>query len=104
MEDNTKTKFLILGQNIREIRKSLNMTQDKFSEKLHISPKFLSQVENGSAGISIDTAINICKLANCPSATLFKGILDSSTIGQYELLSKADKSLIDSIMLRLINS
>lgn len=96
-------KFLTLGQNIREIRTSLNMTQDEFSEKINITSNFLSKVENGNVGISLDTVINICTLAKCPSATLFKGIIDFPTIGQYELLSKSDKLLIDNLITRLLN-
>lgn len=101
MDDNVK--LLTLGQNIREIRMNLNMTQDEFSEKINITPNFLSKVENGNAGVSLDTVINICTLAKCPSATLFKGIIDFPTIGQYELLSKADKLLIDNLITRLLS-
>ena len=46
---NENTKLLILGQNIREIRISLNLTQDQFSEKLNITPmltKIISKVIN----------------------------------------------------------
>ena len=51
---------IIVGRNVREIRKNLNLTQEEFAEKLNINAQFLSQIETGKAGISIDNAINKC--------------------------------------------
>ena len=50
---------IIIGRNIKNIRKDLDLTQEDFAEKLNINAQFLSQVETGKAGISIDNAINI---------------------------------------------
>lgn len=58
---------IIIGRNIKNIRKDLDLTQEDFAEKLNINAQFLSQVETGKAGISIDNAINICNTANCSS-------------------------------------
>ena len=55
---------IIIGQNVRDIRKSLNLTQEEFAEKLNINPQFVSQIETGKVGISIDNAINICNTTN----------------------------------------
>lgn len=95
----------ILGQNVRDIRKSLNLTQEDFAEKLNINWQFLSKVENGKVGISLDTAINICNLAGCSSASLFKGIIKSpDTIDKYELLNDRDKSVINQMITYLLNT
>ena len=75
--DNNGTGNLILGQNIRDIRKSINLTQEEFAEKLNLNPQFISQIETGRVGISIDNAINICNTANCSSVNLFKGLINS---------------------------
>ena len=42
---------IVVGQNVREIRKNLNLTQEEFAEKLNINAQFLSQIETGKAGI-----------------------------------------------------
>ena len=95
----------ILGQNIKEIRKGLNMTQEEFAEQLNINPQFLSQVETGKVGISIDNAINICQTANCSSVNLFKGIINTpNIIDKYELLSERDKSVINQMIIYLLNA
>ncbi|MBO5348442.1 MAG: helix-turn-helix transcriptional regulator [Clostridia bacterium] len=99
------TGNIILGQNIKEIRKALNLTQEEFAEQLNINPQFLSQVENGKVGISVDNAINICNTANCSSVNLFKGLINSpNTIDKYELLNERDKSVINQMINYLLNT
>lgn len=106
--DNTKdnsTGNLILGQNIREIRTNLNLTQEEFAEQLNINCQFLSKIENGKVGISLDTAINICNYAGCSSVPLFKNIIKSpDIIENYELLSERDKSVINQMINYLLNT
>lgn len=100
-EDNN----ILLGQNIRDIRKSMDLTQEGFAEKLNINPQFLSQVETGRAGISIDNAINICNTAECSSIHLFKGIIKSpDIIDKYELLSERDKSIVNQMIIYLLTT
>lgn len=103
--DNNGTGNLILGQNIRDIRKSINLTQEEFAEKLNLNPQFISQIETGRVGISIDNAINICNTANCSSVNLFKGLINSpDVIDKYELLSPRDKSVIEQMITYLLNT
>ena len=96
---------IIIGRNVRNIRKSLNLTQEEFAEKLNINAQFLSQIENGKTGISIDNAINICNTANCSSIRLFKDLIKSpDIIDQYELLTDRDKSVINKMITVLLNT
>lgn len=95
----------IIGQNVRDIRKKLNLTQEDFAEKLGKNPQFLSQIENGKVGISIDNAINICNTANCSSINLFKDIIKTpDIIDKYELLSERDKSVVNQMITYLLNT
>ena len=96
---------IIIGRNIKNIRKDLDLTQEDFAEKLNINAQFLSQVETGKAGISIDNAINICNTANCSSIKLFKDLIKSpDIIDQYELLTDRDKSVINKMITVLLNT
>lgn len=95
----------ILGQNIKDIRKSLNLTQEDFAEQLNLNPQFVSQVETGRVGISVDNVINICNTAKCSSVNLFKGLINlPNIIDRYELLSDRDKSVINQMITYLLNT
>lgn len=99
------TNNQLLGQNIREIRNSLNLTQEKFAEKLNLNVQFISQIETGKVGISIDNAINICNIANCSPIHLFKGLINSpSTPDQYDLLNDKEKSVINQMIVYLLET
>ena len=103
--DNNCTGNLILGQNVKDIRKSMNLTQEEFAEKLNLNPQFISQIETGKVGISVDNVINICNTANCSSANLFRGLINSpNVIDKYELLSERDKSVINQMITYLLNT
>lgn len=103
MKENTK--LLILGQNIREVRINLNLTQDQFSEKLNITPNHLSKIENGNVGITIDTIINVCKIAHCSPINLFKGIIETSDIAdKYALLNSTNKATIELLITHLLDT
>ena len=105
IENETNVVNNTLGQNIRNIRKNLNLTQEEFAEKLNLNPQFVSQIETGKAGISVDTLINICNIANCSSGAIFNGVIKSpSIIENYELLTSRDKSIIDQMINCLLNT
>lgn len=98
-EKNSEFKSVTLGNNIKQIRKNCNYTQEEFSEKLGITPQFLSAVERGVAGISLNTAISICEIANCSIMLLFKNITKTSSIeDNFELLSERDKIIINTMI------
>ena len=99
------TGNITLGQNVRDIRKSMNLTQEEFAEKLNLNSQFISQIETGKVGISVDNVINICNMANCSSVNLFKGLINSpDVIDNYELLSSRDKSVINQMITYLLNT
>ncbi len=88
-----------LGSNIKSIRKKANFTQEQFSEKLGVTPQFLSSVERGTAGISLNTAINICNITKCSPNRLFKDIVNvNTTIDKYDFLSDENKKIIDKLI------
>jgi len=53
------TELLALGQNIRRLRRSLNMSQEKFAEKCGIHRTYVSDVERGSRNPSFLTLLSI---------------------------------------------
>ena len=99
VDNKQEYKSKILGENIKNIRKNLNYTQEEFSEKVGITPQFLSSVERGVQGISLNTALNICKNADCSLSLLFKDIVKPSTIAdKFDLLNERDKNVISKMI------
>ena len=50
-----------IGIRIRKQRELLGYSREMFAERLGVSPKFCSDIENGVKGMSIDTLIKISK-------------------------------------------
>ena len=49
------------GERVREVRKSLNMTLDKFGEKLGVKKAAISAIENGNRNITEQMVKSICR-------------------------------------------
>lgn len=49
------------GQRIRELRKSLNLTLDKFGEKLGVGKTAISNIEVGNRGLTDQMIRSICR-------------------------------------------
>lgn len=55
---------LMVGLRIREVRESLHLTREKFSEKCDISPSFLADIERGNKSLTAKTIFKICNACN----------------------------------------
>ena len=62
--DIDKDYNLLVGLRIREIRESMHLSREKFSEKCDISPSFLSDVERGKKSLTSKTIFKICTACN----------------------------------------
>lgn len=52
------------GERVKEVRKSLNMTLDKFGEKLGVKKAAISAIENGNRNITEQMVKSICREYN----------------------------------------
>lgn len=80
---NEKDIKKLLGENIRKIRWSKNMTQEAFSEKIGIEPSSLSNIENGKSLPSTQTIINIQQEFSVSPNEIFDFDIDYLRSGQY---------------------
>lgn len=62
-----------MGTRVREYRERLNYTMEEFAEKLDITPRFVSDIELGKKGMSIDTLIKMCALLSVSADYLIWG-------------------------------
>ncbi len=62
--------YKLLGKNIKEVRKSLKMTQEQLAEKIEVSTVFISQIESGSRKPSLETIYKLSIALNVKIDTL----------------------------------
>lgn len=67
-----------VGLRIRNVRESLHLTREQFSEKCDISDSFLADVERGKKSITIKTLNKICTAAEVSADYIVFGKQDSS--------------------------
>lgn len=49
-----------VGRRLREQRERLHITREKLCEVIDVSPQFLSEVERGVKGLSVDKLLVLC--------------------------------------------
>ena len=62
-----------IGSNIRTARVRADLTQEKMSEMIGVTPQYLSDLERGLVGTSISTLIRICTELNVSSDFILFG-------------------------------
>ena len=71
--DMDKDFNLMVGLRIREVRESLHLSREKFSEKCNISPSFLADVERGKKSPTAKTIYKICTASNVSADYIISG-------------------------------
>lgn len=63
-----------IGARIRAARESARMTRETFSEKVDISTQFLTDIERGRMGASVETILKICDALGTTTDTILRGV------------------------------
>jgi len=53
------------GENLKQIRKSKNMSQEELSQKVNVTRQSVSKWENGEAYPEMNNILELCKIFNC---------------------------------------
>lgn len=64
----------ILGERIREARKSLGWTQEDLADNAGIDRSYIGGVERGERNLTFKVLCQICQALDCDVASLTKGI------------------------------
>ena len=67
-----KTNLKILGECIRELRKSKNLTQFELAEKIGLSTNFIGMVERGERNTTVDKIFKLADAFNITMEEFFK--------------------------------
>ena len=93
-----------IGTNIKTARILKNMSQEQLAEQLSKSTNFVSLIERGQTGLSVNTIIDICNIINIEPNTLFNGLInynneqDKLIINSISNLSNDDKDIINTLI------
>ena len=113
MNNNEKDLRKSIGRKIKLARSKTDYTQEKLAEKLHLSTRYISQLERGIAFGSAKTIVNLCRALNISSDFLFEDVIDTDTthlndvvddkfFESYIKLNDYNKKVINSLTRELV--
>lgn len=77
-----------VGKRIQETRKARGLTQTELSQKLDLTPKYLSNIECGAKVPKLSTFISIANALQCDANSLLSDVLDVTTSQESGALSE----------------
>ena len=90
--------YSAIGKKIKEYRLKNHLTQEELAEKLDISVKYISRIENGSGGVKLETLINAMNLLGIVPNVAFSDLIKNDDIKlQLFLSSKISELSNDKI-------
>lgn len=79
-----------LGKVFKEYRVKNKLTQEEIAEKLEISAKYISRIENGSGGVKTETLVNYINLLGISPNVIFEKLIKNKNLKlELELSEKA---------------
>lgn len=85
----------ILGEIFKEYRVKNKLTQEKIAEKLGISVKYISRIENGTGGVKVETLVNYMNILCISPNVLFERLITNGDLNSHLELSKKAQDLSD---------
>mgnify|MGYP000690040337 FL=1 len=85
----------VLGEVFKEYRVKNNLTQEKIAEKLGISVKYISRIENGTGGVKVETLVNYMNILGISPNVIFEKLIIHKDLETQMKLSKKASKLSD---------
>ncbi len=99
--DMKKSLNVEIGNRIRISRECAGLTQEELAEEINRSTQFISTIERGVAGASLETIISICDVLSVSSDWLLRGLKPSpsadSIAAKFAFLSDAQLLVINKL-------
>ena len=83
----------VLGEVFKEYRVKNNLTQEKIAEKLGISVKYISRIENGTGGVKVETLVNYMNILGISPNVIFEKLIVHKDLENQMKLSKKASEL-----------
>lgn len=88
-----------IGKVFKAYRKKQHLTQDKMAEKLEISEKYISRLENGNSGVKLETLVNYMNILGIAPNVVFKDLITNENVKfQVDLSYKISELPNDKIL------
>ena len=101
-----KTSNIKIGKNLKAMRRTKRYTQEQLAEKIEVSVRYISDIEQDRAKPSYEVLIRICNIFQIGLDQVFSEYLDitenkclSYSLVGYENLSDEDKKTIDHLVM-----
>ncbi len=85
----------ILGKIFKEYRTKNKLTQEELAEKLEISVKYISRIENGTGGVKVETLVNYMNILGISPNIIFEKLIENDKLKHQMDLSKKINELPD---------
>ena len=85
----------VLGETFKEYRLKNKLTQEKIAEKLGISVKYISRIENGTGGVKVETLVNYMNILGISPNVIFDKLIVNEDLKLQMQLSKKACELTD---------
>lgn len=72
MQNSDFNYYEIIASNIRILRTSKNLSQEKFAESIDCSREYISRLENNREKISLSLLLSISRIYNIPPEFFFQ--------------------------------
>ena len=93
-----------IGKNIKKFRISKDMKQEDLAKKIGISPSYLSHIENGNRGLSLDIIIDISKALELSVSDILSGCSNTLENGQLKVIDNYLKTCKDEQQVKMIKN
>lgn len=96
---------IAMGMRIQQSRKTANLTQIQFAEKIGVSTQYISDLERGVVGCSVPTLIKICDELDVSADFILRGRISNihNTVGLlarfYDLPPQEQKLMVEGFNL-----
>lgn len=101
-----KSSLIKIGKSLQEIRKSNGYTQEKLAERIEVSVRYISDIEQDRAKPSYEILIRICNLFHVTLDQIFSEYLNAKenksltySLAGFDKLSKEDKKTIEYLIM-----
>lgn len=103
MKNNKQTIHILIGQNLKNIRNSLGLTQEEVAESLGLAPRYISDIERDKTKGSITTLVKLCNLYKVTPTTVLQDYLTTTdtkndTLSGFNNLSEDEKNIIRKLI------